>query len=61
MNTYVLPICIYGKLYLVKSSIKRLLVVFNFLKKNNISDEQIIHINLEDADYDFQNYKELYK
>ena len=32
----------------------------NYLKENNISDEQIIHINLEDADYDFENYKELY-
>ena len=32
----------------------------NYLKKNNINDKQIIHINLEDADYDFQNYKELY-
>lgn len=32
----------------------------NYLKKTNIKDEQIIHINLEDADYDFKNYKELY-
>lgn len=31
-----------------------------FLKKNNIKDEQIIHINLEDANYDFEGYKELY-
>ena len=31
-----------------------------FLKENNIADEQIIHINLEDADYDFEGYKELY-
>ena len=33
----------------------------NYLKENNIKDEQIIHINLEDADYDFNDYKELYK
>lgn len=32
----------------------------DYLKKNNILDKQIIHINLEDADYDFKNYKELY-
>ena len=32
----------------------------NYLKQNNIDDEQIININLEDADYDFENYKELY-
>ena len=32
----------------------------NYLKENNINDEQIIHINLEDADYDFESYKELY-
>jgi len=32
----------------------------NFLKENNIKDEQIIHINLEDANYDFGSYKELY-
>lgn len=32
----------------------------DYLKNNNINDEQIIHINLENADYDFQNYKELY-
>lgn len=32
----------------------------NFLKENNIKEEQIIHINLEDADYDFTGYKELY-
>lgn len=31
------------------------------LKESGIKEEQIIHINLEDADYDFQNYKELYK
>ena len=32
----------------------------NYLKKNNIDDEQIIHVNLEDANYDFEDYKELY-
>ena len=32
----------------------------NFLKENNINDEQIIHVNLEDANYDFESYKELY-
>lgn len=32
-----------------------------YLKENGVSDHQIIKINLEDADYDFQNYKELYR
>ena len=32
----------------------------NYLKENNVNKKQIIHINLEDADYDFKNYKELY-
>mgnify|MGYP004557397063 CR=1 FL=1 len=32
----------------------------NYLKEIGIKEEQIIHINLEDADYDFNNYKELY-
>ena len=32
----------------------------NYLKNNNVENEQIIHINLEDADYDFKDYKELY-
>ena len=32
----------------------------NYLKDNNIDEAQIIKINLEDADYDFKNYKELY-
>lgn len=32
----------------------------NYLKENNINDEQIIKINLEDAEYNFENYKELY-
>lgn len=32
----------------------------NYLKENNVNEKQIIYINLEDADYDFKNYKELY-
>ena len=32
----------------------------NYLKENNVNKKQIIYINLEDADYDFKNYKELY-
>ena len=32
----------------------------DYLKENNIDDEQIIKINLESADYDFKDYKELY-
>lgn len=32
----------------------------NYLKETGISDNQIIKVNLEDADYDFENYKELY-
>ena len=32
----------------------------NYLKDSGIKDEQIIKINLEDADYNFENYKELY-
>jgi len=31
-----------------------------YLKDNKIEDDQIIKINLEDADYDFKDYKELY-
>ena len=31
-----------------------------YLKENGIKDEQIIKINLEDADYNFESYKELY-
>ena len=31
-----------------------------YLKENNINSEQIIHLNLEDVDYEFKNYKELY-
>lgn len=32
----------------------------DYLKKEGIKFNQIIHINLEDADYDFKSYKELY-
>ena len=31
-----------------------------YLKENNINEDQIIQINLEEADYNFENYKELY-
>ena len=32
----------------------------DYLKNSGISEKQIIKINLEDADYDFKDYKELY-
>ena len=32
----------------------------NYLKENGIKNDQIITLNLEDADYNFDNYKELY-
>ncbi|MDD4375525.1 MAG: ATP-binding protein [Clostridia bacterium] len=32
----------------------------NYLKEIGIKEEQIIHLNLESADYDFKNHKELY-
>lgn len=32
----------------------------DYLKENNINEDQIMHINLEDANYDFKGYKELY-
>ncbi len=32
----------------------------NYLKEEGIENNQIIKINLEDLDYDFQDYKELY-
>lgn len=32
----------------------------HYLKEIGISDEQMININLEDASYDFKDYKELY-
>ena len=33
----------------------------NYLKENGVQEDRIIEINLENADYDFENYKELYK
>lgn len=33
----------------------------NYLIENGVTKEQIIHINLEDASYDFKDYKELYE
>ena len=32
----------------------------NYLKENGIKNDQIIKVNLEDADYNFESYKELY-
>ena len=32
----------------------------DYLKMSGVKSNQIIHINLEDADYDFKDYKELY-
>ena len=32
-----------------------------YLKENGTPDEQIIHLNLEDADLEFNNYKDLYR
>ena len=32
----------------------------NYLKENGVKDDQIIKINLVDADYNFESYKELY-
>ncbi len=32
----------------------------DYLKENKVKDDQIISINLEDVDYDFKDYKELY-
>lgn len=32
----------------------------DYLKMSGVKSSQIIYINLEDADYDFKNYKELY-
>ena len=32
----------------------------NYLKETGVRDDQIIKINLEDADYNFESYKELY-
>ena len=41
-----------------KSTLLELFI--NYLKENNVAEEQIIHINLEDADYNFEGYMELY-
>ncbi len=41
-----------------KSTLFQLFI--NYLKENKIEDDQIIQINLEDADYNFEGYKELY-
>ena len=41
-----------------KSTLFKLFI--KYLKENGIKDSNIININLEDADYDFSNYKELY-
>ena len=35
-------------------------IFINYLKETGTKDEQIIKINLEDASYDFKDYKELY-
>ncbi|MBR1376792.1 MAG: ATP-binding protein [Bacilli bacterium] len=32
----------------------------NYLKDSGVDEKQIIHINLEDADYNFTDYKQLY-
>lgn len=41
-----------------KSTLLELFI--NYLKGTGIKNKQIIHINLEDADYNFKDYKELY-
>ncbi len=41
-----------------KSTLFQLFI--DYLKSTDISDEQIISINLEDADYNFEDYKQLY-
>lgn len=35
-------------------------IYINYLKEQGIQDEQIIKINLESQDFNFENYKELY-
>ena len=35
-------------------------LIINYLKETGIKDNQIIKIKLEDADYNFENYRELY-
>ena len=41
-----------------KSTLFQLFI--DYLKSTGISNEQIISINLEDADYSFEDYKQLY-
>ena len=41
-----------------KSTLFQLFI--DYLKSTGISNEQIIYINLEDADYNFEDYKQLY-
>lgn len=41
-----------------KSTLFELFIAY--LKENGVKDEQIIKINLEDADYNFEDYRELY-
>ena len=41
-----------------KSTLLELFI--NYLKEEGIKEDQIIKINLEDVDYNFENYKELY-
>ena len=41
-----------------KSTLLELFI--NYLKEEGIKENQIIKINLEDVDYNFENYKELY-
>ncbi|MDO4341631.1 MAG: ATP-binding protein [bacterium] len=36
------------------------LLYMDYLRNNGVKEEQIININLEDASYNFENYKELY-
>ena len=36
-------------------------IFINYLKESGIKEEQIIKINLENVNYDFKDYKELYK
>ena len=41
-----------------KSTLFQLFI--DYLKSTGVSNEQIIYINLEDADYNFEDYKQLY-
>ncbi len=36
------------------------LLFIDYLRRIGVKEDEIIHINLEDVDYDFQGYKELY-